>query len=469
MVTPHPSGQPRRPAPALDRHSTTIRLHEILEAKSRLEAAAFALDRRNAVADVRAAGPAVPLYGVDGLAHEAHNAFRFKRIYVAPDRGVPFLSSSDIIALRPEPTNFLSRTKTKRLDELIVREHDVLISRSGTVGNVALAGQCHTGKAASEDVIRVRCVEPADAGYVAGFLRGRYGRPQLTGAAYGSVVQHIEPHHLERVWVPDPGPEERRRLGAEMVEAAQRRDRANDLLDEADRQLRAALGVSALPAEGAPTRTVRASALADRFEANYHASLPAAAEASLQMAGVQTARLDTFAEVRAVTKFRKRVYVEKGGIPMLSSKQLFQVDPVVIKRLAKGAHTRDLPEIALETEMVLVTRSGTIGKVQIVPPYMDGWTASEHALRIVIFPGNDAGYLYAWLASGRGEALIKRHTYGSVIQQIDLDQLASVPVPMLPEGETARIGGLVREANRQRDLAWHQERAAIAAIEALVA
>ena len=33
-----------------------------------------------------------------------------------------------------------------------------------------------------------------------------------------------------------------------------------------------------------------------------------------------------------ITKFRKRVYVPKGGIPFLSSKQLFQIDPIDVKR-----------------------------------------------------------------------------------------------------------------------------------------
>jgi hypothetical protein len=43
-----------------------------------------------------------------------------------------------------------------------------------------------------------------------------------------------------------------------------------------------------------------------------------------------------------------------------------QIDPVDVKRLAKGAHTKDLPEIALKKNMVTISRSGTIGRVQII-------------------------------------------------------------------------------------------------------
>ena len=62
----------------------------------------------------------MPLYGPQGLCPEAHNAFRFKRIYVRPEFGVPFLSSSDIISMRPEIDRFLSKAISKRLDDLLI-------------------------------------------------------------------------------------------------------------------------------------------------------------------------------------------------------------------------------------------------------------------------------------------------------------------------------------------------------------
>jgi type I restriction enzyme S subunit len=461
----------RLAAAAAERHSTAIRLSEVLENSARIEAGAYAIEKRNAEQAVRlGAIPSVPLYGSGGLALEANNAFRFRRVYVAPERGVPFLSSSDIIALRPDPERFLSMRHTPGLEDLRIHQHDVLISCSGTVGNVALAGARMEGMALSQHAIRARFADADIAGYAVGFLRSRYGRPQLTGASYGSVIVHIEPEHLRGVWIPDPGQESRARLGRPFVDAAAFRDRANDLLDEADRYLHEALGLPPLPPAGAPTRTVRAANLAGRFEASYHAALPADAEAAVARlrCPVTTLGDPRVAEVRAVTKFRKRVYVKRGGLPMLNSKQLFQVDPVAVKRLAKGAHTKDLPEIALEEGMVLVTRSGTIGKVQIVPRYMEGWTASEDALRVLALGEVDPGYLYAWLASDHGNVLVARQTYGSIIRHVDLEQLASVPVPLPDSAVIAEISGLVRSANQLRDDAWRAEQGALAKIEALI-
>ena len=165
-----------QPVPELQRLSTHVQLAEVFEAGLRLEASAFGIEGRKAVTALRASGlPLLSLYGKNGFCHEAHNAFRFRRIYVEPAYGVPFLSSSDIISMRPELNNYISRKLTKKLDELLVQKWDVLISRSGTVGNVGLAGATHAGHALSEHAIRLRTDSPEKAGYVAAFLRSRFG------------------------------------------------------------------------------------------------------------------------------------------------------------------------------------------------------------------------------------------------------------------------------------------------------
>jgi type I restriction enzyme S subunit len=208
------------------------------------------------------------------------------------------------------------------------------------------------------------------------------------------------------------------------------------------------------------------------LEGSFHDPVAIAAEQQLAKSSVEVTTVGNTRvtkEIRPITKFRKRTYVEKGGIPLLSSKQIFQVDPVDVKRLAKGAHTKDLPEIQLEENMIAVTRSGTIGRVQIFPAYMAKWTASEDATRILASEDINPGYLYAWLASDYGYCLITRQSYGSVIVHIDLDMLASVPIPLPEKSIRDEIGNLVLKANQLRDEAWRDEQDAITKLENLIA
>jgi len=448
----------------------------MMEEGLRFEAGAYNIEARHAIQQMRAAGLALlPLYGDNGLCHEAHNAFRFVRVWVSKEHGYPFLSSADIISMRPDIEYYLSKKLTPRLDHLIIKKWDVLISCSGTIGNVGLASGSFAGTALSQDAIRLRAADPETAGYVTAFLRCKYGRLQIVQATYGSVIKHIEPLHLRRIHIPELK-EARPQIGSQIVKAYELRDEANKLLDEADSKLHTLLKLPPLAdafseKPGPVVVHQRASKLSFRFDSSYHDPVAKTAERILRKSGVEICSLgdpSVTMEIRPITKFRKRVYVPNGGIPLLSSKQLMQIDPVDVKRLAKGAHTKDLPEIALRKDMVTISRSGTIGRVQIIPAYMEGWAGSEHATRIIAAAGMNPGYLYAWLSSDYGQRLVKRNSYGSVILEIDKEMLESVSIPTPSTATCNKIGDLVLHANELRDQAWRIERDAIQELENLI-
>jgi type I restriction enzyme S subunit len=466
---------PSAAAPQAASLSTSIKLSEVMGVRGlRLEASSYNVAARAAVAALRAAGHnLIPLFGEGGLSQEAHNAFRFRRVFVKPERGVAFLSSAEVISMRPRAERYISRKQTPKLSELLVRKWDVMISCSGTIGNVALAGDTFTDKALSQDAIRLRVPNAETAGFITAFLRSRFGRPQIAAATYGSVIVHIEPEHLERILVPEITPIRRIAIGTLMREATELRDHANNLLDEADRLLHARLNLPPLKGESSKAPLVgkvKASNLNGRLDASYHNPRIPKLMRKLKASGVPLSilgDLEVCKEVRAVTKFRKRVYVPHGGIPLMGGKQLFQVDPVDVKGLAKGAHEKDLKEIGLDENMVTVTCSGTIGRIQIIPRYMSEWTANQHAHRLVAANGMNPGYLYAWLASDYGQLLVTRQSYGSVIFEVDREMLGSVAIPIPEAAVRDEIGRLVLEANRLRNEAWQKEQDAIQQVNAL--
>jgi type I restriction enzyme, S subunit len=256
--------------------STRVRATEVFRSGLRLEAGAYGIEARRAFHEVLTGGlRAIPLYGQGGLCSEAHNAFRFRRIYVMHDYGVPFLSSADIIRLDEPADVYLSKKLTKNLDRLLVRKWDVLISCSGTIGNVALAGDVLAGKALSQDAIRLRHADENVAGFIVAFLRSRYGRPQVSGASYGSVISHIEPEHLQGIIIPEPTPLLQTQIGRPMVEATRKRDEANRLISQARQKLIKKLDLPDIETLREQNRRrrgiiVKSSRLHDRLEASFH-------------------------------------------------------------------------------------------------------------------------------------------------------------------------------------------------------
>jgi type I restriction enzyme S subunit len=70
------------------------------------------------------------------------NGPRFARCYVDDKRrGLPFLSSSDILRTNLSNLKLLSKKHTKNLNNLLIYEGWILISCSGTIGNMAYCRQ----------------------------------------------------------------------------------------------------------------------------------------------------------------------------------------------------------------------------------------------------------------------------------------------------------------------------------------
>jgi type I restriction enzyme S subunit len=160
----------------------------------------------------------------------------------------------------------------------------------------------------------------------------------------------------------------------------------------------------------------------------------------------------------------KRVYVEEGqGRVFFGGKQIFELDPSNKKYLSLTKHSKRIKaELEISKNTILITRSGTIGKVTMAPKHWEHWIASDHIIRVV--PANDeiAGYMFIFLSSDYGYHLIKRYTYGSVVDEIDDRHVSQIPFPLLKNKSIqTKINDLALEANKMRYEAYVLEQKAM--------
>ncbi|MBF6518855.1 methylation-associated defense system restriction endonuclease subunit S MAD5 [Nocardia farcinica] len=134
------------------------------------------------------------------------------------------------------------------------------------------------------------------------------------------------------------------------------------------------------------------------------------------------------------------------GVPFLSSADIFEADLSTLPMITKKSFDSD-PKLPLEPGWTLITRSGmTAGRVTYARNEMKGYACTEDVLRVV--PGSriPAGYLYTFLASRYGTAMIKGGIYGSSIKHIEPPHLVDIPVPRLGNEIESRIDSLIQEA-----------------------
>lgn len=454
----------------------SVPLHDVIAHGGRLDVKTYNIEARHAhEAVMHGKYPAIPLSGEGGLIKSAYYPGRFKRIYGGRERGTAFYSASQINEINPRAEKYILKATRCNTEKLRLRAKTLLLTRSGTVGNAACVGKTLEGRVFSDDVIRIIFKEDYDLGYVYTYLKSKIGGLILLTSSFGLVVTHIEPAHLAKVIIPDAPREVRERINDKIMKSYAARDESNALMDEAERLLIDALKLP--PVEdffkykgGINAFSIKMSALEDRFDVQYHlhghsALIRHLQENAREVTTIGNSRISS--DVVLPGRFKRAYVEEKRGKIFIGGKQITSLDPANKKYLSMRLHERRIiNRYALHENMVLVTRSGTLGKVALVGKQWEGWVASEHVIRIIPASKDIAGYLAVFLMSDCGKRLLARYSYGTTVDEVDDEHVRSVPFPLLKDSTVQRcINDMALKASEKRYEAYTLEKDAIGIME----
>ncbi len=457
----------------------SIDLSEVLNNNNRLEASVFKVEAKHAreeLQNCKYGNTLTKLCGTNSFTNEAFYPGRFKRIYLDKNKeAIPFFLPSQLNEIYPKPNKWISNLTDTNFEQLKPHSNTILLTRSGTIGNCTYVSKTLAGKIFSDDVIRIHVTNEYDSGYIYAFLKTNIGQLLIKTNNYGSVISHIEPKHLENILIPNPPEILKKEIHNLVVKSYNLRDESNDLIDEAEKMLIEELKLPPIEdfkpkyfdnEKGIRNFEVSLSRLNNRFDGSYHIPLIDCIKEHLQKYAETVTNIgdkNVSEEIILPGRFA-RTYVEEGqGTLFFGGKELNQLEPSNKKYLSVSVHNNRIEkELKLKENMILVTRSGTIGRINIVPHHWENWVINEHVIRIKPISKDIAGYLYCWLNTEYGEALIKRYTYGSVVDEIDTNHVANIILPLLKNKEIqTKINNLVLEANKKRYEAYVLEQKAI--------
>ena len=414
----------------------------------------------------------------------------FKRVYAMGEQeGMRFLVPSAMLHFRPSSEKWLLRSLVEQYD-LAGRQGCLLLTRSGSVGRSVVVGKYLAQFAMSDDAIRVEPGADMPVGYLHAFLQTWIGQTLLIRDQYGVTVKHLEPHHISDIPIPVLQQETQQHFHGLISKVCQLRDETNELLDNADAQMYRDLelppfadtSIDYLPRAPKDADSflevarvvlraflVRSKELASRLDASFH--IPLAKSAIGVLVGecpYPLRRLgDIAADIFVAPRF-KRTYVEpQYGIPFMQGSHVPQQRYTDLKYLSRK--TERLETWIVKRGQVLVTCSGTIGRIGMVTSRTDGWAASQHILRITCNAEQaHPGYIAAVLMSPYGQYQLLSKIYGGVVDELTADDAANVMLPDAPWVIQESIGRKVMEAFEKRDTAWNLEDGAIKALERLL-
>lgn len=195
-----------------------------------------------------------------------------------------------------------------------------------------------------------------------------------------------------------------------------------------------------------------------RLDATHFDPKTVGAIQELRKSGVKLEPLSDMALVELRSQFT-RIWAQNRahGLPYINATDLLSLMalgmPAGGLRYLSNATATNIDGLVIREGWLLLTCSGTIGRVFYVPKRLDGWVATHDLIRIVPNEAGMAGYLYAWLGTPVAQAQILSHTHGGQIDHVTDDQVASVLVPRLSSEQVKRINADVMKALRAREKA----------------
>lgn len=451
---------------------SSVCLSEVLERDYRLEASTFNIDRAHSIQLLENSKYDLVLLGTKEIGFkDCFYGSRAKRNYLTniDSTSIGFLGSSEMLDMYPSPVKFVSHDNSM-VDSLSLTEGTILISRSGTIGNVTFVGQTLSKFLVSEHAIRL--VMNEFPGFVYTYLKTDVAQNLLHAEKFGSVILEIEPDALKNMLIPN-APALIKKIHDLIMDSYANRDESNRLIDEATKIMIEELELPPIDdlkneafsySKEINSFSTKLSDLDGRLEGSYHIPLIEVIERYIsKKAIVKKLNSEDITEKIILPGRFKRVYVEKGnGKVFLGGKEINQLDPENKKYLSLAHHSdRIKKELNIVKDMVLVTCSGTIGKVALVPEHWNNWTLNQHVMRIV---SKEQYYalIFTWLNSEYGKELIRRQTYGSVVNEITDKQLGTVVIPVFKKDTINNsIISLINKANELRYKAYKQEQQAI--------
>jgi type I restriction enzyme S subunit len=151
-------------------------------------------------------------------------------------------------------------------------------------------------------------------------------------------------------------------------------------------------------------------------------------------------------EIDLLPRFARTYVDDKHGIPFLSSTDITRIYNPQLKYLSRVVHRDWIPRLTIDEGMILVSCSGTIGRSAFVGKYWNGWTATQHVIRIEVDSRKiNPWYLYSFLCSEFAQSQINREIHGSVVDEITDAQIGRIMVPIQDKDIQKSIGRLAQD------------------------
>lgn len=330
---------------------------------------------------------------------------------------------------------------------------DILITATGegTIGRVNLFEEPIECIVTGEIIVARVKEDKVNSYYLLGYLKTRYGKPQLIRFARGATGQtHLYSKDVRKIQVPLPSAELSNRVEQILKDASNKDNLASKKYELLKLRLYSEIGFHVNYQDFNLDRSyeVKFSEIDNglRYDPEFHQ--PKYSVISEWINSKKTHSLQDIAELISGSYIDD--YVGKGTLYLrvknINELELDLSDTEFVNVVR--SHISD--KIRVKENDVLFTRTGSTGVAFVASKNIEGAVVSQHLTRIILKEGYYPFYVALFLNSVIGRLQSERPLAGSLQKELTHDGTRSIRIPVLPEQIQRELGNELVEVYNLR-------------------
>lgn len=364
----------------------------------------------------------------------------FKRIFIENgEKSFKYITASEMV--KSQPLNYaknISKKFTPWIDEMTLKNYQILVSCAGSVGNTAMVNDSYAGCIGSQEIIRIETTQ-IPYGYCYAYLSSPLVYQYIQSMIYGAVVPRISPSELGNLPVLLSSNIKQEEIHNLIVSAADFRSKASNLLKNAIDIIDSVLDLNMSKDNKIGSSSIQSilNHKQIRFDSKAYINIGVQHHGKLESKGYKFLKLKEVGfDVSRPGIFKRIKVSENSGLPYIKGSELNKVNPFDSCEYLSKTKTPFLEKLKLRENQILLTCAGTVGDLKLISKEFEEMEAigsqdiiriDEGQAKISIF------YLFAYLKTDFIQSIIQSMKYGSVIERVEPFHIDSLPVLLLSD------------------------------------
>jgi len=320
----------------------------------------------------------------------------------------------------------------------ILEKNDILIVITGaTIGKIGFWQKEKSNYYLGGDIIKFHVKKGFNPVFVWAYLMSGFGQKQILRHITGATNKHLSPNDIANIQIPLLPINKQNRVSVIIQKAyrekKQKEARANELLSSIDDYILSKLGIKFPEIKKEMVFEVMSDKVKNnRVDARYWQPFLEKVKHIINKGKYKTQKLENFITKIHYGASTSNAYVD-NGIPLLRILNLKSnyIDLLNVAHLPENFR-KELGNAFVKNGDLLISRSGTVGVVSVVPKEVDGFAFGSFMIKFCLNDKINKEFVSIWLNNKLNKLLTEREKIGAIQGNITIGTIKDFDIPVPP-------------------------------------